>query len=206
MQSRELRTLAFYDKNATCYALQTERANLRPLYDRFLSLLPSGGRILDIGCGGGRDLRAFKASGFECIGVDPSARLAQIASEYSACEVIVARAQDLCFEEEFDGAWACASLLHICRSDLPLTLSRIYKALRPGGVLFLSMQAGCGNSDAADGRFYERYSIAELASVVLSASLEIIDQWTTPDALPGRKSISWINLLARRPDMRDSKG
>ena len=199
MRASERRTLAFYDENAVGYALQTGQADLTQLYAAFLPLLPPGGRILDLGCGGGRDLRAFKALGFNCIGIDPSVQLAQIAAESSACEVVVARAQDMNFVDEFDGVWACASLLHLARSELPLTLVRIRKALRGGGVLFLSMQEGIGSSVASDGRFYTWYSARELSAMAVSAGLSLISQWHTPDKLLGRGTVSWINLLARRP-------
>ena len=198
IQTDERRTLTFYDENAASYALQTESADLTQLYERFLQLIPRGGRILDLGCGGGRDLRAFKSFGFECIGLDPSKRLAKIAKEHSGCEVIVARAQDLCFREEFDGIWACASLLHISRSELPLTMDRVRNSLKIGGVLFLSMQEGNGSSVAPDGRFYEKYSAGELEIIMVSANLDVISQWATSDTLQGRELISWINLLARR--------
>jgi len=199
MQCNERSTLAFYDENAVRYALQTGQADLRQLYARFLPLLPLAGRILDIGCGGGRDLRAFRAFGFDCIGMDPSPHLAKIAAEFSACEVVVSRAQDLSLVEEFDGIWACASLLHIARSELPLTLVRVRNALKSGGVLFLSMQEGRGSAVAADGRFYEWYSARELDAMTVAAGLEVISHWSTPDALPGRESVSWINLLAGKP-------
>lgn len=190
------RTLAFYDENAVQYALQTEQADLSQLYASFLPLLPAGGKILDLGCGGGRDLRAFKAAGFNCIGVDSSKRLSQLAADSSGCEVIVGRAQDLSFVEEFDGIWACASLLHLDRSELLPTLARIQKALKGDGVLFLSMQEGRGNSVALDGRFYAWYSAHELKAIVISAGLDVINQWSTLDTIPGREARSWINLLA----------
>jgi SAM-dependent methyltransferase len=202
--AEERLTLAFYDMHAARYALRTEQADLGQLYDRFLPLLPVGGRILDVGCGGGRDLRAFKALGFDCFGVDPSERLAMIAAEFSACEVLVARVQDLRFVEEFDGVWACASLLHLPRSELPLAIARIREALRVNGILFLSMQEGAGESVAADGRFYARYSLNELRAIALSADLDVITQWSTKDTLAGRGTMSWLNLLVRKPAAGES--
>lgn len=189
-------TLAFYNENANHYALETAQADLSQLYARFVSCLPPGGRLLDLGCGGGRDLRVFKSFGFDCLGVDPSTRLAKIAAEVSCCEVVVGRAQDLSFVDAFDGVWACASLLHLPKEEMLATLIRVREALRSNGVLFLSMQEGHGASIALDGRFYTRYSAQELRLLVVASGLNVIDQWFTADSLQGRESISWINLLA----------
>lgn len=198
-RENERQTLAFYNEHAALYARQTMQADLGQLYLRFLPLLPPLGRILDLGCGGGRDLRAFKKLGFNCVGMEPSRQLAYLAAEFSSCEVVVARAQDLKAANAFDGVWACASLLHLPRLELPLAIARVQTALRGGGVLFLSMQEGSGSSIASDGRFYARYSRLELKSIVVSAGMSVIDQWSTPDTLPGRESLTWLNLLAVAP-------
>lgn len=104
-------TLRFYETNAEVYAEQTRGIDLAHLYKPFLKCIPRGGRILDVGCGAGRDLRRFMDDGFEAVGVDPSEKLAAIASEFSGCKVLVSGVQDLSFNQEFDGAWACASLI-----------------------------------------------------------------------------------------------
>lgn len=80
-------TIAFYDNNAERYAWQTAQADLSELYARFVPHVKAGGRILDVGCGGGRDLREFKSRGFRCVGIDPAPRLAQFAREFSECKV-----------------------------------------------------------------------------------------------------------------------
>lgn len=189
-------TLAFYDENAEQYARQTAQADLSELYARFLPLIPPRGRILDLGCGGGRDLRQFKIRGFDCVGIDPASRLAQIAREHSGCEILVGRAEELRFVDEFDGVWACASLLHLNRANLPVAIRRICKALKVSGVLFLSMQEGTSDSVSTDGRFYARYTAAELKEIVGSGGLTVREQWTTQDTLPGRGEMRWLNMIA----------
>ncbi|MFZ4550199.1 MAG: class I SAM-dependent methyltransferase [Aquabacterium sp.] len=191
--------MSFYNENAVSYALETAQADLSQLYSQFAARLQPGARVLDLGCGGGRDLRAFKTRGFDCIGVDPSARLAKISAETSGCEVLVSKAQELSFVDAFDGIWACASLLHLPKVEMPATLTRLRNALRSNGVLFLSMQEGHGSSVEEDGRFYARYSNQELRELVVASGLNLIDQWITADSLKGRESIAWINLLAVKP-------
>ncbi|CAN7247530.1 methyltransferase domain-containing protein [Pseudorhodoferax sp. LjRoot39] len=191
--------MAFYEEHAERYAHQTEQADLSQLYARFLQFVPPGGRILDIGCGGGRDLHAFKIAGFDCVGLDPSPNLARLAAATADCEVMVGRAQDLNFVNEFDGIWSCASLLHLDRSELSPTLTLVRRALKENGVFLLSMQKGHDSFVASDGRYYVQYSETQLSFVVESAGLDIISNWPTTDTLPGRQAITWTNILARKP-------
>ncbi len=192
-------TLAYYDSHADEYARQTAGADLNKLYERFLPHLPVASQILDIGCGGGRDMRAFKMLGFDCLGIDPAPSLARIARKYSGCEVIVAKAEEIKFNEEFEGAWACASLLHLPRTILPIALVKIHNALKAGGAFFLSMQEGIEDCVEADGRFFARYTSEELLLYIRTAGFKVLEQWCTADTLPGRREIVWLNVLAEKP-------
>lgn len=191
-------TTAFYEANAVSYAQRTAYLDLSYLHEPFLAMLPEkGGRILDVGCGSGRDLKAFRLRGHFPQGIDPSPAIAQLASAYSGCPVEIGTAQALAYVEEFDAVWACASLLHLRRSALAAALVRIRRSLVPAGVLFVSMQKGSGEEIDDDGRLFSRYSASELDSLIRSASFEIRNVWTTADALARHKSVEWINVLAR---------
>ncbi len=191
--------LAYYEANAETYAKQTYHADLSDLYAPFLALLPRNARILDVGCGGGRDLRAFRERGYETFGIDPSPALVEIARQYSGAELAVVKVENLEFEEKFDGVWACASLLHLPRTELPEALRRIHRSLIAGGVFFLSVQAGQGEKFGEDGRFYARYGESEIRFEVHAVGFDILETWETSDTLPGRTQICWVNLLARKP-------
>lgn len=192
-------TLLFYETNAQLYAEQTRGIDLSHLYEPFLTAVTKGGKILDIGCGAGRDLKRFAEEGFEAVGIDPSEKLAAMAIEFSGCKVLVSEVQDLNFVEEFDGAWACASLIHLPRRQLSGALEKIFSALKPRGVLLVSMQMGSGEAVTNDGRFFTRYSSQELSDATERSQFELINVWITPDSLPGRDSITWINVIARKP-------
>lgn len=193
-------TIDFYELNAGRYAELTLAADLTELRGRFLGQLAPGARILDVGCGAGRDLRAFRDAGFAAEGIEPAAALAEIAREFSGCLVRVARIEEFDVKDarfKFDGVWACASLLHLRRVDLPRALTRIRHALRESGVLFVSMQQGLGERFAPDGRFYCLYLEEDLLWTIRDAGFVVLDIWESGDALPNRSSIRWINVLAR---------
>lgn len=195
----EAANLAYYEANAEMYARQTYHADLSQLYGPFLELLPLNACILDVGCGGGRDLREFRERGYETFGIDPSPALVEIARQYSGAKVAVAKVETMEFDEKFDGVWACASLLHLPRAELPNALHHIDRSLTPGGILFLSVQAGHGQAFGEDGRFYARYYGSEIRIAVHTSGFDILKTWETSDVLPGRTNICWINLLARKP-------
>lgn len=190
-------TSRFYDEHADEYFERTVHADLSHLYGRFLPLLPKGARILDLGCGSGRDLKAFKSLGYWPFGIDPSPRLAELAREYAGVQCQVGKVQDMTYSDEFDGVWACASLLHLQKSELACALKRVRAALVADGIFFAAVQSGQGERSALDGRFYAYYDREEFLSAVLTAGFSVEDSWTTEDSLPNRPSVRWINVLAR---------
>lgn len=190
--------LAYYEANATTYAERTADANLSHLYESFLSLLPPSARILDVGCGGGRDLKAFRKQGFDAFGIDPSSELAAIARRNSGANVAVAHVENIDLLEEFDAVWACASLLHLPRTELPEALKRIRRSLVTGGVFFLSVQAGSGEGISEDGRYFTYYDEPEIRAAVEATGFEVLKIWGTADSLDRRSAIRWVNLLARK--------
>lgn len=189
-------TQDFYVNHASRYAALTQHVDLSSIQERFANALVPGGTLLDVGCGGGRDLRAFRQKGFQAIGLEPSKPLATIARTYSGCEVRVGRVEDMTSLAEFDAVWACASLVHLLRTTLPVALAHIRAASKMGAVLFLSMQLGSGDFVAPDGRYYALYQPHKLASAVGAAGFDVLEIWQSGDSLEERP-IRWVNLLAR---------
>jgi SAM-dependent methyltransferase len=187
----------FYDEHAEEYFEKTVHANLAPLYERFLPRVPHRGRILDVGCGSGRDLKAFKSRGYRPFGIDASSKLVRLAREYSGVECEVGRLQDIAYAGEFDAVWACASLLHLPKSELGEALKRLRRALVKNGLLFASVQIGQGEQVAPDGRFYAYYDQQEFVRAVQGTGFVVEDSWRTEDTLLNRSSVSWVNVLAR---------
>jgi ubiquinone/menaquinone biosynthesis C-methylase UbiE len=116
--------------------LQTDSAT-------FVSYIPSDGKVLDVGCGHGRDCAYFLSCNLTVTGIDVSERLLHIARATApSAEFMVMDMRDVDFEDAvFDGLWCCASFLHIPLADATCTLHEFYRVLRDGGILFLSIQS-----------------------------------------------------------------
>ena len=119
-------TLKYYAKNTEEFIASTLEADMSKTQEKFLSLLPKGAHILDLGCGSGRDSLCFLQKGFQVTAVDGSLELAKFASELIGQEVVVADFKDLVLPKaSFDAIWASASLLHVHSEQLPGILAGV---------------------------------------------------------------------------------
>jgi SAM-dependent methyltransferase len=146
-------TGAYYDEHARRYFEDMVDADLGPRDGRFLAHVPAGGALLDAGSGSGRDMRRFRAAGYRVEAFDASPAMAALASEHCGLSVAVRRFQDVDWQGRFDGVWACVSLLHVPRAELPDVLRRLALALKPGGVLYASFKHGRGEREHEGRRF-----------------------------------------------------
>lgn len=188
-------TLDFYAREAEAYAtLYSVSEEL----DRFLALIPAGGRILELGCGGGQDSEAMLAAGFDVVPTDGSPELARQAEKRLGRPVKVLLFEDIGFIDAFDGIWANACLLHAPKPSLPTIFGKIERALRSGGVLYASFKTQGAEGADQFGRYYnypdERY-LREALSAGNWSSVEIERRAGTGYYnLPAE----WLHLLAVR--------
>ena len=194
----ESSTLHYYTNHAMDYISGTIVADMGDVRSRFVSLLQPGAYILDLGCGSGRDTKAFLDAGYRVDAVDGSAELCRFASNYTGIPVRQMLFQDLDSAEAYDGIWACASILHLPKKELEVTLHRIQRALKPGGILYTSFKHGTFEG-LRNGRYFTDFTeetLQELWERIPALPIEEI--WITGDVRPGREEERWINLLARR--------
>ena len=145
-------TLQFYRRNAQAYAGWAKAPSTR--LKGFLALLPPGGSILELGCGAGNHSAEMLAAGFAVRATDGSPEMAEIASRRLGQRVDTMLFDELDEQEAYDGVWASACLLHVPRDELSGILSRIRRALKPGGVFYASFKIGEGDGRDKLGRYY----------------------------------------------------
>lgn len=195
-------TRRFYDQNAVSYAEATLPLSMEQSLEPFAARLRSGGRIVDLGCGAGRDLRAFLLQGLRPIGLDVSYQLTRLAKVYSGCPVVVGDLRMLPFAtDSFSGAWASASLLHLRRDDVRMALAEVRRILQPGGYFFSSMKCGQGEGMDSKGRWFTYFHPADWLSQLEEAGLDIVDSHVSSQALgtlERDQPIAWFSCTARR--------
>lgn len=191
-------TLEYYSKNAVEFSESTLSVDMSPLYQRFLPLLSANAYILDAGCGSGRDAFFFKQNGFQISAFDASPELARIASEHLQSPVAVSTFLDLNVQEQFDGIWCCASLLHVPRNELPRVLQKLHQALRINGVMYMSFKYG-EEERIQNGRFFSDQTQDTLFPLLMG--FEVCESWVTADQRPDRQHEKWLNVIVRKSEL-----
>jgi hypothetical protein len=120
--------------------------------------------------------------------------MARVATALLGQEVVVPRFQEVDYEQAFDGIWACASLLHVPRSEMDDVFRRFTRALRPGGVWYLSFKEGEAE-EVRGGRWFTDFTEGLLREQLgRRPLLEVLRIWWTPD----QREQTWVNALVRR--------
>jgi hypothetical protein len=129
---------------------------------------------------------------------DGSAELCRMATELTGIQVKQMLVEELSATEQYDGIWACSSILHLPRRELADVLQKISAALKPRGVVYTSFKYG-DFEGIRGGRYFTDLTEESLAGLLMEVpSLQIVDTWITNDVRPGREEERWINILARR--------
>jgi SAM-dependent methyltransferase len=189
----------YYEEFAAEFFGSTVGVDMTPIHQRFLARLEPRSHILDAGCGSGRDAKAFAEAGFRVSAFDASAELAKRASAHCGFEVATRRFEDIDEVAQFDGIWCCASLLHVPLAEIPDTFARLWRALRPGGTLYVSFKHGQGERVHGGRRFTD--ADETLLGQWFGRLPEVcrLEMWLTDDQRPDRPE-RWTNALAtRRP-------
>ena len=194
----EQKTLEYYNAVASAYAAETQKLDFSEVRDKFVACLPAGGKILDLGCGAGRDSKAFLSGGFLVTATDGSENLCRIASEYIGQQVVCAKFHEFRPREKYDGIWACASLLHLNKREIESILNRLSAFLNKGGCFYASFKYG-DFSGVKDGRFFQYMTEKDVLDILEKNSLLSLKSFlVTFDVREGRQSEKWLNVFLYR--------
>jgi len=188
-------TVSYYDNNASQYFDRTSKVTFDALYEEFLKYIPARGRIMDLGCGSGRDVKWFREHGYEAFGLDASERLVQIARTRFSIPVEVGSIEEWISDEPYDGIWCCASLMHLDDMAIECFLSNLEYNLRPVGAMFISVKEGIETGVDEAGRYFRDFDEESLKTFISPYNnLNIEKVWYTEDKL-NRNSFRWLNAL-----------
>jgi SAM-dependent methyltransferase len=193
-------TVQYYEDNAERFWLGTRDHDVSQNYHALLDAIvnPSPLRILDLGCGPGRDLHYFRSLGHEAIGLDASSRFAELARAHSGCEVWVKDFREMALpDEHFDGVFANASLFHVPKDDILGVLKALNRCLAPGAVLFCSMPRGNDEEGFTGGRFGVYYRDKTWLEMVPAAGFVEIRHYYRPEGL-SREKQPWLASVWRK--------
>jgi 2-polyprenyl-3-methyl-5-hydroxy-6-metoxy-1,4-benzoquinol methylase len=189
--------IKFYNEHAAEFLQNTVNADMSEWRERFEKHLPDNGRILDAGCGSGRDSKAFMQDGFEVKAFDASEEMCRAAAALTGIEVRKMLFQEVDFCDEFDGIWACASLLHVPYEELPDVMLRLKRALKKDGIAYVSFKYGTEKTTKGE-RTFSNFTEETVKPLLENAGFEVLEYAVSEDVRPGRAGEKWVNVIAKR--------
>ena len=191
------KTIDYYNQNADSFVQGTVSVDFKETQDKFLKLL-TGKKVLDFGCGSGRDTKYFLESGFDVTATDGSEELCKSASTYTGIQVKHMLFQDLNEADCYDGIWACSSILHLSKDELRIVINKMSRALKPNGIIYTSFKYGNFEGER-NRRFFTDFTLEVFKDFISDVKDIVIEEyWITRDVRPGREEEKWLNLILRK--------
>jgi SAM-dependent methyltransferase len=190
-------TIAVYDGRAADYAAMTDDYNgADPRLAAFIAACPSGGRVLDLGCGPGAAAAEMARAGLQVEALDASATMVAMAARHAGVSARQGTFDDIEGCAIYNGIWANFSLLHAPRADLPRHLAALHRALKPGGAFLVGMKLGEGSARDRLGRLYTYVGAGELEELLAGAGFTVTGRvFGSGTGLDGSHS-DWISVAA----------
>lgn len=200
-------TIKTYDQFAEDYlkrSISQDNVRMRPVLDKFASMITSGKSVLDIGSGTGLEAKYLSENGLEVTGIDLSVKMIELAKKV-APKVIFLKMdmRSISLEDQiFDGVWASSCLVHIPKNDTEKVLSDISRILKLGGIFYFDLKQGEGeefvvNQGQGDlpgaRRFFAFYSLEEISELLQKSGFEILE--TSSNTNRGNV---WLNTYCKK--------
>lgn len=211
-RSLNARHRATYDQVAARYAVVNAAmpAVVAAAATRFVKLFDGSGRLLELGCGHGRDVAWFEAQGINVVGADLSPGMLREAVSRVAAPLVEVDMRYLAFGAgSFEAVWCNAAMIHLPAAELPGVLAEVRRVLVPGGWLYAATQVGSGEVWEAQSyglpapRFFVRYAQDAFGDLLTRAGFDVVER----DGNPGGPNRQWEHYFARvRPTARCRDG
>lgn len=191
-------TLEYYNRYASEFITATCKINFHTIQTRFQNKLTSSARILDFGCGSGRDTKYFLSQGYKVDAVDGSEAMCRLAEKYTGMKVKQMLFQELSAVNVYDGVWACSSILHLPYKELKTVLVKIFCALKENGVFYTSFKYGSFEGER-NGRYFTDMTEEKMKKLLHeTVGFHVEEQWISTDVRPGREDERWLNIILKK--------
>jgi 2-polyprenyl-3-methyl-5-hydroxy-6-metoxy-1,4-benzoquinol methylase len=202
MEQHEQITIAEYQLTAEDYRLGTWNHDVSQNRNALIAgMSKKQGKILDLGCGPGRDLIAFQEMGYEVTGLDATPAFVEMAKQTAGCEVWQQSFLSLELpSNNFEGIFANASLIHVPSAEMLGVLKHLNYALSDRGVLLMSMVRGDreGFSERPTGyRYVTGWEYESLKPKLEAAKFQILHHYYRPQGV-AIAECSWLVMVARK--------
>lgn len=199
-------TIEYYQNNANELLERYESADVENLHESLLKVFPIGSKLLEIGCGSGRDANFLLKNDYDVYGIDASDAMLKAAElahpELKGRLTCVTLPNQIGFpNSSLDGVYAIATLMHLSKTEIRQVLFNIFEILKPEGKLLFSVSVCRSDTDEngfdAKGRFFNEIPPQGWMEMCRKVGFEILKTSLSEDGL-SRKSIKWFNCLASK--------
>ena len=188
----------YYRINYQAYHKRTFQLNPASFLKPLVKVLPRGSKVIDVGCGSGRDLQWLKRRGYRTVGLERAVKLADLAQQMVGCEIIRADFESFDFSSlKVDAVLLIGALVHLPHQKMPAVLKNIMKAIRPGGRILMTMKEGQGRITGEDGRVFYLWQPNELSSIFRKLGILEEDHFSQR-SIAGAADI-WLTYLLKLP-------
>jgi len=199
-------TIQAYDQLAPEYANKWfDDPVMEATIRKFAKASGSGARVLDVGCGPGRDVKFMSELGMEAVGADLSEGMIEEARHRFPAGIFRwMDMRNLRFPPRaFSGVWSCASIHHLTKDQAAAALAEFSRVLVEDGLLAVSIEVGEHERERYDriGRFERLYKAPEFRSLLVRTGFEIVDEQTSCNqktTLEDSTPKQWLYFLARK--------
>ncbi len=199
MNSYRKDIINFYNREAERY--KEERNEIKgfdEIYKPFIKYIKHNGKILDFGCGSGRDSLYFKNNGYNVIALDGSKAMCDITRQLCNIEVKEMFFEDFKEENTYDGIWACASLLHLPKDILINVLKNLALSLKENGYIYASFKYG-DYEGIRNRRYFIDFTEESFKDIIKKIpDLEIIETYQTNGVLKSQIRKHWLNIVLKK--------
>lgn len=191
------KNLNFYNEHSKQFIENTLNVDMSSLYGEFTAYLPKNAKVLDAGCGSGRDSLAFLKMGYNVSAFDASNEMVKYARQLTGISVQQLRFDQLELINTYDGIWCCASLLHVPKNELLQSMKPLANALKRHGVWYMSFKYGDTEREKGGRCFTDLNEnlLYELTSQL--SDIEIVSTWVTTDQRANRDE-KWLNAILKK--------
>lgn len=191
-------SVEYYNNNAAAFIDRTFDLDMSHLTEAFLEYIPEGGRILDLGCGSGRDAIKLKELGYDVYAVDASKKMVEHASKFLGDRVTLSTFQAFETPMSFDGIWASASLLHVPEDEMIEVIRKYRDMLKSGGIFHMSFKQ-YGTHFTHEDRSFTCYDEDGLRAMVRRAGEMVeLELHTSESVMTSPSQLKWVNGVFRR--------
>lgn len=194
-----------YNKIAKLYSKFTFHKISQYQLNKFISMLPKKAKVLDAGCGSGRDAGYFKEYGLNVTAIDAAEKMIAEAKKnvkgvkFKKMNMIKTDFKD----ETFDGIWSAASLVHNEKENVSKILGELKRILKKEGILYISVKEGDGEEIKKEEKYNNEprpfiyYNLPEIESMIKQVGFQIIHSGFVED-IQKRKDTKWIDIYCKK--------